>query len=190
MPEAKTDQAARFLDLLLEFFDGGSRWIRRRLEDDDGNRCLIGAIEYVRHTYKIRSVEAEAALRKALPKPPFNHLIAFNDTRKSFAEITDLILKARASLLPKPKPSPPTTPPELTAWAERTLRNWREKALRQQAHSAKVTILAQIERERAQRAAAGDFLPFWIIGPGVKRDMARKQAELEASVRADRRLAA
>jgi hypothetical protein len=179
---------------LLEFFEDGRRWIRGRFEDNHGNRCLVGAISHLQRAYKIGTLDAETALRNALPLPyhaaPFNSLSVFNDSRKSFAEISALILKARVSLLPKPKPSPPTTPPELSAWAERTLRNWREKALRLQAHAAKVTILAQIERERAQRAATGDVRPFWIIGPGVKLDMARKQAELEASARADRRLAA
>jgi hypothetical protein len=133
--------------------------------------------------------QPDIAIKKSRRRfPGYDPLIEFNDSRTSFAGIRDLILKARASLLPKPKPCHPTTPPELSAWAERTLRNCREKALRQQADAAKVMILAQIQRERAQRAAAGDFRPFWIIGPGVKRDMARKQAELEASARADRRL--
>jgi hypothetical protein len=156
MPEAKTSGAVRFLDLLLEFFADGRRWIRGRYENRAGNRCLVAAINYVGDTYKISAVEADTALRAALPegwkrrrcfyRHRVDDLIAFNDSRKSFAEIHALILNARPFALAE-------------AQAAERRREVAENAMR--------ALLAEIERERAARAAAGDTRSTWISCPRV-----------------------
>ena len=34
-------KAVDMLDLLIEFFDDGDRWIKGKLDDGAGNRCLV-----------------------------------------------------------------------------------------------------------------------------------------------------
>ena len=41
-------KAIAVLDAMLEFFDGGKRWMRGQLQDGQGNRCLVGALQYAR----------------------------------------------------------------------------------------------------------------------------------------------
>ena len=40
-------EAVEVLDLLLNFFGDGERWVKGRLSDRRGNRCLIGALDFV-----------------------------------------------------------------------------------------------------------------------------------------------
>ena len=40
-------EAVEVLDLLLKFFGDGERWVKGRLSDRRGNRCLIGALDFV-----------------------------------------------------------------------------------------------------------------------------------------------
>jgi hypothetical protein len=40
-------EAAEVLDLLLKFFGDGERWVKGRLSDRRGNRCLVGALDFV-----------------------------------------------------------------------------------------------------------------------------------------------
>jgi hypothetical protein len=42
-------EAVEVLDLLLKFFGDGERWIKGRLSDRRGNRCLVGALEFVNY---------------------------------------------------------------------------------------------------------------------------------------------
>ena len=37
-------KAVDMLDLLIEFFDDGDRWIKGKLDDGAGNRSLVGAL--------------------------------------------------------------------------------------------------------------------------------------------------
>ena len=40
-------EAVEVLDLLLKFFGDGERWVKGRLSDRRGNRCLVGALDFV-----------------------------------------------------------------------------------------------------------------------------------------------
>ena len=40
-------EAIEVLDLLLKFFGEGERWVKGRLSDRRGNRCLVGALDFV-----------------------------------------------------------------------------------------------------------------------------------------------
>ena len=44
----RASQATMVLSMMEFFFDGGARWARRTFCTDDGKRCLLGALEYVR----------------------------------------------------------------------------------------------------------------------------------------------
>ena len=52
--------AVEVLDLLLKFFGDGERWVRGRLSDRRGNRCLVGALDFVSSH---RAMKGDAAER-------------------------------------------------------------------------------------------------------------------------------
>ena len=55
-------EAAEVLDLLLKFFGDGERWVKGRLSDRRGNRCLVGALDFVSSHHAIKSDAAERYL--------------------------------------------------------------------------------------------------------------------------------
>jgi hypothetical protein len=55
-------EAVEVLDLLLKFFGDGERWVKGRLSDRRGNRCLVGALDFVSSHHAIRSDAAERYL--------------------------------------------------------------------------------------------------------------------------------
>jgi hypothetical protein len=101
------------LDAMLEFFDGGRRWIRGQLRDKDG-RCLVGALGYVRRQQRIRGAGTEHYLRRAMidrtgdldpltdlwvltiGMPDDGNLMRYNDLSAGYHEVRDLIIEARA----------------------------------------------------------------------------------------------
>jgi hypothetical protein len=44
-----TTEAVKMLDLLSKYFADSEHWIRGRYHDGHGRRCLIGALDYLRH---------------------------------------------------------------------------------------------------------------------------------------------
>ena len=54
--------AVEVLDLLLKFFGDGERWVKGRLSDRRGNRCLVGALDFVSNRHAIESDAAERYL--------------------------------------------------------------------------------------------------------------------------------
>jgi hypothetical protein len=110
-------KAILVLDAMLEFFEGGRRWIDGILRDDITNkRCLVGALHYVRQQQRIHGAGTEHYLHMALPsivrkflepgfveifnydKPttPDNDLMSFNDEFDGFDHVHALIIEARA----------------------------------------------------------------------------------------------
>ena len=62
-------KAVDMLDLLIEFFDDGERWIKGKLDDGAGNRCLVGALRDIRDGHNLHgapnphlSAEGDAAI--------------------------------------------------------------------------------------------------------------------------------
>ena len=55
-------EAIEVLDLLLKFFGNGERWVKGRLSDRRGNRCLVGALDFVSSHHAIESDGAERYL--------------------------------------------------------------------------------------------------------------------------------
>jgi len=51
-------EAVEVLEMLLKFFSNGERWVRGRLSDRRGNRCLVGALDFVSSRH---GVKADAA---------------------------------------------------------------------------------------------------------------------------------
>jgi hypothetical protein len=81
------------LDLLIEFFDDGERWIKGKLDDGAGNRCLVGAPHDIRDGAPTRVYLLKAMQRS--PKTGWTGLISFNDQRRDFGELREVILQAR-----------------------------------------------------------------------------------------------
>jgi hypothetical protein len=137
MPEvekAETTKAVQLLDLMLEFFAGDGHWTRGCYDDGNGGRCLAGALLHLGRTHRLPSAPAIALLQDAMPRPGLP-LVHFNDARcGSLAELRSVILKAR--------------------------RLAHDDAGRERAAGAvKTWLLAQIERQRAATADAGDSEP-------------------------------
>src|ERR1700757_2187674 len=55
-------EAVEVLDRLLKFFGDGERWVKGRLSDRRGNRCLVGALDFVSSHHATQSDEAERYL--------------------------------------------------------------------------------------------------------------------------------
>jgi hypothetical protein len=55
-------KAVDMLDLLIEFFDDGEHWIKGKLDDGAGNRCLVGALRVTFATGTISMVRRPALI--------------------------------------------------------------------------------------------------------------------------------
>jgi hypothetical protein len=60
-------EAVEVLDLLLKFFGDGERWVKGRLSDRRGNRCLIGALDFVSSHHAMKGDAAERYLADEIP---------------------------------------------------------------------------------------------------------------------------
>ena len=65
MPRPDPAKAVQVL-LLLEFFDGGRRWIKGGISDPQRNRCLLGALHHIRAELRFRGDGTLALLLRAL----------------------------------------------------------------------------------------------------------------------------
>ena len=91
-------KAVDMLDLLIEFFDNGDRWIKGKLDDGAGNRCLVGALRDIREGHNLHGAPTRVYLLKAMqrsPKTGWTGLISFNDRCRDFGELHEVILQAR-----------------------------------------------------------------------------------------------
>jgi hypothetical protein len=147
------------LDSLLRFFgENGEHWIRGRLDDGNGNHCLVGAIDdlYCKQAvprgtrtgvgYYIGAVIGPHRLLSR------SGLITFNDLCKNFDELRAVILKARA-LAQRDIEQPETLAADLQKKEAAAVR-------RRQ-------LLAELERARMVCHAAGDTGPTYILCPRV-----------------------
>jgi hypothetical protein len=89
------NEAVQTLDLLLDFFADGKRWTRRRFNDGQGRRCLVGALAYLHYKHQVASDWAAYFLRQAIGRLGVR-LTDFNDDCRKFADLRSVIVKARA----------------------------------------------------------------------------------------------
>jgi hypothetical protein len=101
MPAHDPPEAVQALDLVLEFFgEDGANWTRGRFDDGRGRRCILGALDYVHYRHSLPIAGAKFFLEHAIPPSLRRGLIDFNDDRcRGFAEMREVILKARALAL-------------------------------------------------------------------------------------------
>jgi len=62
MSPADRAEAVQVFDLLLKFFGDGERWVKGRLSDRRGNRCLVGALDFVSSHHVMKGDAAERYL--------------------------------------------------------------------------------------------------------------------------------
>ena len=115
MPRRDPQKAIQMLDAMLEFFDGGRRWIKWAHHTRAGKRCMVGALDYLSDLNQIDlTTSAVSYFYDALPetKSGFSRraIVDYNDSHRSFGAIRKLIAQARALVqaeLDKPC-NPPT----------------------------------------------------------------------------------
>ena len=94
---AAAAKAVQMLDLLAEYFCEEKHWIKGSFHDEDGNRCLVGAMYLMRARHKLYGDATRYYLLKALGWPATFPLAAFNDAYcESIEELRRLIDTARA----------------------------------------------------------------------------------------------
>ena len=62
MSPADRAEAVQVFDLLLKFFGDGERWVKGRLSDRRGSRCLVGALDFVSSHHVMKGDAAERYL--------------------------------------------------------------------------------------------------------------------------------
>ena len=147
MRASDTTEAMQMLDLLLEYFADGRHWTRGRFYSH-GRHCLVGALNYLRREHRVASGAARYFLEEAIPRECGRRLVYFNDHRcRSIADLRSVIVKARALALQEPE---------------------KERA----AAAAERWLLAEVDRERAARTAAGNGRPTYILSPRTPAELA------------------
>lgn len=154
MPDqANALNAVRLFDLMLEIFDGGRRWTQMRIEDEKDRRCLMGAMTQVCvwHPH-LNPAAASSYLHRAMPPTPKQMgLIRFNDSRRNYGEVAQLIEDART-----------LAQRDVESYAAAPAADIRKQ---QEAARRKRQLLAELERERMVRHAAGDTRETYILCP-------------------------
>lgn len=155
MSEVETGKALQLLDLMLEFFVDDANWTRGRYHDGHGRRCLVGAVLHLSGKHHLPAEPVMSLLHDAMP-PRVQGLIHFNDHRcDSVAELRSVIAKARR-------------------FAQGNAEEERAAA------AVKRWLLAELKKERAARAAAGDKRETYIVSPRAPDESAIAPARLAA----------
>jgi hypothetical protein len=66
MPARDPAEAVQLLDLLLKFFGDGERWVKGRVSDRRGSRCLVGALDFVSSHHAMKADAAERYLAEEI----------------------------------------------------------------------------------------------------------------------------
>ena len=177
--QASALNAMRMLDLLLDFYGpNGEHWLQYNFHEGRKRRCLVDAIAYLRRKNRISGDNAswyiyEVSRPRELPAPARSlcseaylrdRLMTFNDARcGSFAELRAVLIKARIRAAREFVRAAAQTDPERQAEiaAAKAAAAQKEEA----AAARKRQLLAELERERMVRHAAGDKRKTYILTP-------------------------
>jgi hypothetical protein len=82
-------EAVEVMDLLLKFFGDGERWVKGRLSDRRGNRCLVGALDFVSSHHGMKGDGAERYLADEISAREIAIMLAGTvpDSEPAFAEL-------------------------------------------------------------------------------------------------------
>src|SRR6516165_2416038 len=186
------------LDLLIEFFDDGERWIKGKLDDGAGNHCLVGALREIRDGHNIHGAPTRVYLLKAMqrsPKTGWTGLISFNDRCRDFGELHEVILQApswrsrtlKSASAPSrltncSRPSPGDGPPLNLECCARCAPGTGGNVTRPRAADDFATIRARMKELRRERAprAADDFAAIRARMEELRRERAQMSAARDA----------
>jgi hypothetical protein len=80
------------LDAMESFFRGGANWTQGAYNRSNGTKCLVGAANHVKES---ALDHAKVFVLQAVRERGYLTIEGFNDSRKSFAEIQDVLDRAR-----------------------------------------------------------------------------------------------
>jgi hypothetical protein len=88
--------AVMMFDELLAFFEEGRHWLQGDFHDEDGNRCLVGAMAHIRLKRGLGRTRVAAYLHRAMGEQGFDRpLINLNDRAANYAELASFLRRAR-----------------------------------------------------------------------------------------------
>ena len=89
-------KAVQMLGLLADYFDGGGApWTKWVHTDDDGGRCLIGAMDLLRKRHRLYGNATRYYLLEAAGRP-WHTLVGFNDYGcRDVPQLLDVMRRAR-----------------------------------------------------------------------------------------------
>src|SRR5215469_5561962 len=82
-------EAVEILNLVLKFFGDGERWVKGRLSDRRGNRCLVGALDFISSHHTMKGDAAERYLAEEISAAG-----ACNDAGQDCARFRDSLRRA------------------------------------------------------------------------------------------------
>jgi hypothetical protein len=164
MCESDPAKIVKLFSSLLRFFGKhGEHWTRGTYDDGNGKRCLAGAMAHV-HSDNLSTIWAMDEYLWAAIAPNrkhsvtrfciSEHLIRFNDRCKDFGQLRAVIVKARA-----------LAQRDVARQPEIITANAVPAEKQQTAAARKRQLLAEVERERMVRHAAGDTRETYILCP-------------------------
>jgi hypothetical protein len=99
MRKRDRERAVKVLDLVLRFFGPhGENWLQGAEYDEQGRRCLVGALRQIERQHRINTGPAQDVIEAVIGEAPsFAYL---NDCYcRSFTDLRVVILKARTVAL-------------------------------------------------------------------------------------------
>jgi hypothetical protein len=153
-------KAVQVLTSMVLFYGEGNRWTRGTTDDGNGKHCLVGAIElHCKHPGTMRAVVdyIGAAISPRRERKYYfpRAVMTFNDRCNGIERIFDVLVRARALAQRDAERLPEITAAAKAVGAEK------EEA----AAARKRQLLAELERERMVRHAAGDTRETYILCP-------------------------
>jgi hypothetical protein len=92
----------RTLSLIQDFFRNGANWTQGAYHRANGTKCLIGAIEHLGASKAITQAQCRQWIQIAISerqpgarRPESISIEGFNDSRKSYVEVAEVIARAR-----------------------------------------------------------------------------------------------
>jgi hypothetical protein len=126
---ARAATAVMMFDELLAFFEDGKRWIRDDFHDGEGNRCLVGAMAYIRVNRDLRRTRVAGYLHRAMREQGFDKpLVNLNDGVADYEELAFFLRRSRDLAVADSdgvEPPPPRTVEPKTGARWHCLYNWR-----------------------------------------------------------------
>jgi hypothetical protein len=175
--QASALNSMRMLDLLLQFYGPtGEHWLQYNFHEGRERRCLVDAIAYLRRKNRISGDDTSWHIYEAIRPREFpvarsllseahlrDRLMGFNDARcKSFAELRAVLIKARIRAAREFFRAAAQTDAERQAEIAAAKA---AAAQKEEAAARKRQLLAELERERIVRHAAGDTRATYILSP-------------------------